>query len=59
MSFRDWIIIAGVVASLPVFAIAVRDQFSQRPGATGRMLKACASSAAILAVTMAAAYLAT
>jgi len=58
MDFRDWIIVAGVVAAIPIWAIAVRHQWSRRPGSTGRMLKSCAAFAAMVVVTMFAAYLA-
>ena len=59
MTFRDWIIVGGVVAALPVWLIAVRHQWSNEQGATGRMLKWCAIFAAILIVAGGAAYLMT
>lgn len=58
MAFRDWIIVGGVLSALPVWVIAVRHQWSRKPGATKRMLKWCAIFAAILAATVGSAYLA-
>ena len=58
MTARDFIIVAGVVGALPVWGYAVYNQWSGKPGATKRMLKACGLFAAILGISAIAALLA-
>ena len=58
MKLADIIIIATVVLVVPVWVYCVRYQWSQKPGASTRMLNGCVIFIAILVVGMAAAYLA-
>lgn len=58
MTLRDWIIVIGVVVSLPAWGYAVFYQWSRRRGAAGQMLRGCAVFAAIILATMLATYLA-
>lgn len=57
MALRDWIIVLGLGVAMPVWLVALRHQWSDKPGATKRMLKACTLSAIIVVATMGAAYL--
>ena len=57
MTLRDWIIVVGLAVALPVWGYTVFNQWSNRPGAMGRMLGGCGVFAAILLIAMAGAYL--
>lgn len=48
----------GLASALPALAYSTYNQWSARPGATGRMAGGCALAGAILSVAMLAAYLA-
>ena len=57
MTLRDWIIDEGAIAAVPVWGYGVFNQWSSRPGATGRMLNGCVVFLAIILSTMAVAYM--